>query len=131
MALMRVSPFYGIVKAFDELAKAGSWVSEHVFGHKLDTSGIDEAADDLLAKSKQLWTAAGKDASDVFSGKTAAGVFEYFDGIKSKADQTSREAVKLHEALAKATGIGDAEDGAGKSKIDKGRRIARRTAKAG
>src|ERR1700722_7717394 len=38
---------FGMIEAFDGLAKAAAYVSEHVFGHHIDTSGIDAAADHM------------------------------------------------------------------------------------
>jgi hypothetical protein len=90
---------FGLIEAFNALAKAGAWVSEHVFGHKIDTSGIDAAADHMKAKAKELFAASMKDADEAFSGRTAAKAFEWFDSVKSKANATSQEAIKARESM--------------------------------
>jgi hypothetical protein len=92
-----------LIYAFDGLAKAGSWVWEHVFhGRHLDTSGIDAAAADMGRRANELMKAGQGDIANVFNGSTAAKVFEYFDSVQDKAKQTSEEAVKAHQHVAAA-----------------------------
>jgi hypothetical protein len=104
----------GLVRAFGGLADAGAWVINKLFGTKIDTSAIDDAAQDLANKSYALMQSAGHDYQQAFSGQTAAAVFQYFDNIKAKAAQTSAEAVKAHQAIGGAFSADGAAENVGK-----------------
>ena len=87
------SATYVVVQAFDDFAHQASWVLEHVFGKKLDTSGFDAAADKILSDAKRLGKQSGQEFSDAWSGASAAKAMEWFDQVQKEEDERAKQSL--------------------------------------